>query len=441
MTEIKTRAFGWCLSDTMRVADIEERLMITNQTGNSSGRICGGKGRLWRMRAGICAVAVACALALTWSSQAAARGACAAGEIRTASGCTDFAAASAELTEIVNRTAEAGGVRGAIVRVDVGNRTLAVVTPGESMAGVPTSPRMHFRLGSMAIPYLTTLMLQLYDEGELSLEDPLSNWFPDLPNAEQVTLRMLAQSTSGYPDWIQGNPAFVEELFANPFRQWTTRELLDVAFSQEVKCAPAACRFYAHTNFILLGKVLQKITGQPLATLLRKRVLEPLGLRQTQISALPDMPEPVLHAYVAYRGFYEDSTFWSPSWTIAKSLVMSGTAADVIRSAQALGTGATISPEASRERFAPNTATAGYPGFSEDFYYGLGVVIADSWQLQTPQLNGYNGVQGYLPSRRIAFAVVATNGLDAAAENSDNSRRLVAAITEYLTPDRVVALP
>jgi len=65
---------------------------------------------------------------------------------------------------------------------------------------------MHFRIGSIAIPYVIDLLLQLQDRGRLSLDDPVSNWLPDLPNADRVTLRMLANSTSGYADWIQENP-------------------------------------------------------------------------------------------------------------------------------------------------------------------------------------------------------------------------------------------
>ena len=59
---------------------------------------------------------------------------------------------------------------------------------------------MHFRIGAMAIPYLINVLLQLQDQGRLSLDDPVSNWLPDLPNADRVTLRMLASNTSGYPD-------------------------------------------------------------------------------------------------------------------------------------------------------------------------------------------------------------------------------------------------
>jgi CubicO group peptidase (beta-lactamase class C family) len=69
-----------------------------------------------------------------------------------------------------------------------------------------------------------------------------------VPNAGRVTLRMLGHSISGYPDWIQGNPAFVDLLSANPFRLWTDQELLAHAFAQPLICAPGACFHYAHTR-------------------------------------------------------------------------------------------------------------------------------------------------------------------------------------------------
>ncbi len=129
---------------------------------------------------------------------------------------------------------------------------------------------------------------------------------------------------------------------------------------------------------------------------MHRRVFGPLGLRQTTISTLPAIPAPVLHAYTTDRGPYEDSTSWSPSWTIGNGTIMTATIGDVIKGAKALGTGALISPEASRERFAPTTAS--YPGFSEDLYFGLGVVVVNTWELQNPELNGYTGIMAYLPS-------------------------------------------
>src|SRR5262249_23177032 len=187
-------------------------------------------------------------------------------------------------------------------------------------------------------------------------------------------------------------------------------------------------------NFIILGMVIQEVTGKPVETLLRRRVLRPLGLRNSRISALPDIPPPVLHAYTADRGPYEDSTFWSPSWTIAASMIMTGTIDDVIKSAKALGRGALISKAAARERIAPTTAK--FPGFSQSIYYGLGVVILNTWEIQNPELQGYTAIQAYLPSRRISVALAVTKGPRAAADTAANySQELFQTISEYLTPD------
>jgi CubicO group peptidase (beta-lactamase class C family) len=384
-------------------------------------------------------IAIAASLCLLPAASASAAGPCPGSEIPTASGCTSFAAAGRQVDAIVERAAQDNDLRAALVRIDVRDRTLTRVATGESIAGEPASLRMHFRIGSIAIPYLIDLLLQLEDEGELSLDDPVSNWLPGLPNADRVTLRMLANSTSGYPDWIQGNPAFVDALLADVFRQWKTQELVDTAFSQPLICDPGTCFHYAHTNFVIIDRVIREITDRPVRSLMRERILGPLGVRETKISAFPGIEAPVLHSYSSDRGPYEDSTFWSPSWTIAKSTIMTSTIGDLIKAAKALGTGALISRRASRERFAPTTVGLG--PFSADFYYGLGVVVANSWRIQNPDLNGYTAIAGYLPSRKVSLALTVTNGQGAATTGVNNSQKLFESITEYLTPDHPGAPP
>jgi D-alanyl-D-alanine carboxypeptidase len=396
------------------------------------------------MRAGTrIAITLAICLALLTPGAAASAGqggSCRNGEIRTASGCTTFADAGREVRRIVNQAMHDDGLHAVLARVDVGDRTLAELSPGESMAGVPANLNMHFRIGSIAIPYLIDVLFQLQEKGRLSLDDPVSRWFPDLPNADAVTLRMLASATSGYPDWIQGNPSFQEALLADPFRQWTEQELLDNAFSQPLICDPGACFHYAHTGFVILGQVVEKITDQPLEKVLRTRVLRPLGLRDTHISALPAIPQPVLHAYVSSRGPYEDSTYWSPSYGISEALLMTATIDDVIKSAKALGTGALVSRKAARERIAPITVGLS-PGLSDQLYYGLGVLVANGWQVQNPDQNGFTSIMAYRPSGRIAIALSVTEGQQAAATQTNYSERLLTKLTEYLTPDAPAVLP
>lgn len=366
---------------------------------------------------------------------------CPKGEIRVRRGCVGTGAARRRVVALARRGLKEHGLRAVILRVDVGRRRLVSAALGESMAGVPAVRRMHFRIGSMAIPYLTNLLLQLQDKGRLSLDDKLSRWLPDLnlPNADQVTLKMLANNTSGYPDWIQGNEVFVEDLFDNVFRQWRPNELLAYAFDRPLACEPGACFNYAHTNYAILSKVLRAVTGKPVRRLMRKRIFRPLGLRSTKISRHPRIPRPVLHAYSSDRGPYEDSTYWSPSWTIGSGTIMTSTIRDVARSAQAVGRGRLLSRRARRAQFAPSTV--GLPGMTRELYYGLGILIAGGWRLQNPLLNGYSGVMAYLPSRKISIAVTATNGESASRDGRSYSEVLAEEIGGYLAPRHPISLP
>jgi D-alanyl-D-alanine carboxypeptidase len=281
-------------------------------------------------------------------------------------------------------------------------------------------------------------LLALQDQGRLSLDDKLSRFLPAMPDADHVTLRMLADNTSGYPDWIQGNDAFFDLFYANPFRQWTPSGLLAQAFARPPACAPGACFNYAHTNYAVLSKVIAHVTGRPITSLMHERIFKPLGLRHTVISRRPAMSEPVLHAYTAQRGPYEDSTYWSPSWTLGAGSVMYSTIDDVARSAHAIGTGALISRRASRERFAPTTVGMG--AFTKDNYFGLGILVVNGWYLQNPNLNGYTGVMAYLPARKLSVAIVATHRLGASDELS-YAPLVLARLSAYLAPAHIIVVP
>jgi D-alanyl-D-alanine carboxypeptidase len=358
--------------------------------------------------------------------------------VPTADGCVARDTAARHIATITRQTMSELGMRAAIVRVDTAGQPLLSRGFGTSMAGTPATPAMHFRIGSMAIPHLITAILQLQDQGRLKLDDPVGKFLPGLPNADQVTLRMLADDTSGYADWIQGNPVFVDALLGDPFRQWSPQELLDIAFALPAPCAPGACFSYAHTNYAVLAQVVEKITGEPAAKVIRDRVLRPLGLRQTEISRYPAMPDPVLHSYSADRGHYEDATFWSPSWTIGAGTVMNATIGDVARTARAIGTGALLTPASAKERVAAPQPMR--DPFTADVYYALGILVSHTWQVQNPMLNGYTGSMGYLPSQDLTIAIVATQAQGASGETAYASR-LFERLTAYLSPQHTAVLP
>ena len=334
------------------------------------------------------------------------------------------------LEKIVLDTMSAAHLKAALVRVTVGGEEVLTRAFGESMTGVPATTAMHFRNGAVAISYVATLLLRLVDQNKVSLDDKLAKWLPDMPNAERVTLGQLAQMTSGYPDYVLGNAEFEAAFLADPFRQWTPQQLLDYAVRKPLLYPPGTNWNYAHTNYVLLGLALEKATGEDIATLLRAEVLDPLGLNNTTNSFTPAIPEPVLHAFSSERrqalgipagtSFYEDSTFWNPSWTITHGAVQTTTIYDLAATAAGVGSGRLLSPESYRRMVSPDLrgrthAQPGCPtcGPQTDFYtYGLGVVISGDWLLQNPMFGGYAAIEAYLPAEKIVIAVAVTYGQD-----------------------------
>jgi D-alanyl-D-alanine carboxypeptidase len=350
--------------------------------------------------------------------------------------CTRYLDAAKEIVAATQSVMSKLDAKAVILRVDVGDRTVVNRGLGMSMAGTPANPSMKFRPGAMVIPLLTTIALQLQDAGRLSLDDTLSEWYPDYPNADRVTLRMLASVTSGYPDYIQENPPFQAAQLAEPFRQWTDDELLEYAFAQPVVCDPGTCFHYAHTNFILLGRVIEQVTNKSVTALMLERFIRPLGMRDTKITKFPAIPAPALHAYTSERGVYEDSTSWSPSWGLGNGLIMTSTASDMIKLIDAVGTGKLLSTSAARQQVEP--LSQGLPGTPPAINYGLGIVVGNNgWVLQNPIFNGYAGILAYLPSQKISILIENTHGPNA-VPGSSIATDIFKAVTQYLTPNHPV---
>ena len=109
---------------------------------------------------------------------------------------------------------------------------------------------------------------------------------------------------------------------------------------------------YAHTNYVLLGLAIEKITGTRMDELFQRRVLDPLGLDKTTDPGNPSIPEPVMHAFTPERRsflqipagapFVEESTFWNPSWTITHGAIQTTDIADLTASAIAIGEGSLL---------------------------------------------------------------------------------------------------
>ena len=275
---------------------------------------------------------------------------------------------------------------------------------GEQVPGVPTTRDVHFRLGNTAETIMGTLLLRMVDEGKVRLDEPVSKWYPNLPEADQVTLQMLGSNTTGYADYAT-TQEFNTRLHANPFQHWQPDELLDIAMRQPTLFPPGTSWAFSDTNTMLLGQILEKVSGKPYADLVKAQILDPVGMANTSYPSTSAIPDPVLHSYTNERGMYEEATFWSPSDFPNNGSVVT-TLADLGKWTRALGKGTLLSKRSYDLQVGDQNVGLG--PLTADFHYGVGVAYAKGWIFTNPQFDGYTGVIGYLPAKKTAVVVAST---------------------------------
>jgi len=343
---------------------------------------------------------------------------------------------SEKISDIVSQAYKQNPVKAVIYGIWQDGKPVMVDALGYSMTGVKASTDMHFRIGGVTETFLTTLLMKLVDEGKLNLDDKVSKWFPEYPKADQVTIKMLANSTSGYPDYVYAKN-FAETFYKDVFKHWTSDALLKYAFVSPMLFKPGKSQQYSHTNYIILGNILEKITGEKLSILFNKYMYQPLKLNNTQFIETAEMPSPALHAFSSDRKIYEDSTFWNPSWTSATGLMIS-TINDLGVWANAFGTGKLLSKKTYDTLTASDTVGLGRN--KADLYFAMGFGVMNHWLIQNPSFNGYSGVFAYLPEKKMTIVVFNTVK-ESSKENVNYSMGIFRALVNHLTPDYQLAIP
>jgi D-alanyl-D-alanine carboxypeptidase len=152
--------------------------------------------------------------------------------------------------------------------------------------------------GSIGKTYLVTLLMQLVEEGRVELSDPFVKYFPDtewlqlLPNANDINIEMLLSHTSGLPRYVDEKGVW-DTLQANPDKVWTYKERLSFIFNHKAVHAPGQAWAYSDCNYLLLGMLIEKLTGSDYYDEVRRRILEPEELRATYPAIkrnLPNLP-------------------------------------------------------------------------------------------------------------------------------------------------------
>jgi D-alanyl-D-alanine carboxypeptidase len=213
------------------------------------------------------------------------------------------------------------------------------------------TPEDHFRIGSNTKTFVISVLLQLVDEGKLSLDDPLSKFSlgVSVPNAEHITVRQMCQMRSGLFEAFDTPEA--NRLQIKPDMVFDPRTIIGWAVRQPPYFAPGAGYHYSNTNYLLLGMIVEKVTGHSVATEIRDRLLVPFSLTQTSYPDNQAMPDPWAHGY----GLNEKRQWEDVSGTIPVSLMgaageMISDMHDMTRWVKLYVTGKTNGPETQRAR-------------------------------------------------------------------------------------------
>ncbi len=148
---------------------------------------------------------------------------------------------------------------------------------------------LYFRIGSETKTFTVTALLKLVDDRRIRLDDPISRYVDGVPNGRRITLRHLAGMRSGLFPYTE-DPDFVHDLLSDPSRSFTPREVLAYGFKHPNTFAPGAQFEYSNTNLVLLGLVIEKVSGQRAADFIHKRVLRPAQLDHTLFPSGAEFP-------------------------------------------------------------------------------------------------------------------------------------------------------
>ena len=147
---------------------------------------------------------------------------------------------------------------------------------------VPLQMQDSFRIGSNTKTMTVTVIMQLVQEGKLKLDDPISKFVQNTPDGDNITIAQLAEMRSGLFSYTF-DPAFNVTIDNEPQKAWTPDELLGIAFAHPNNFAPGTQFEYSNTNLVLLGVVIEKLTGMSARDAFAQRIDQPLRLKPTQL--------------------------------------------------------------------------------------------------------------------------------------------------------------
>jgi D-alanyl-D-alanine carboxypeptidase len=309
----------------------------------------------------------------------------------------------------------------------------------------PMKPADRLLLGSVGKTYASAVALQLVHEQRIALDDPISKhlgrepWFARIAHSDRMTVRQLMTHTSGLVRY-ELNPRFTADLSANPDKTWTPEERLSYLFDAQPPFAPGEGWEYSDTNYIVLGMIIEKVTGRAYHDLARERLFGPARLARTVPSdrrVIPGLANGYAGPDNPFGG--SDAMLVDGRMTINPQFEWTGggiasSAEDLARWGKYLYDGRALQPETMRQLLDGVPARLG-----QNTRYGLGVILRE-----TPDgpvhghsgfFPGYQAEVVYLPRQKVAVAFQVNSSVPGALGRGMSPARFALEVARIVAAD------
>ncbi len=350
-----------------------------------------------------------------------------------------------QLKQTVQEAIQKAGVPGAIVGVWAPDRGTWVEAFGvaDAAAKTPLTVNHKVRIGSITKTVTATAVLQLADDGAISLDDNIENYVAKhklhIPNAKNITIRQLLNHTSGLFNYTD-DPALEAVSYANLLLLWTPQELINYGVSHRDYSTPGKEFHYSNTGYALLGLIIEEESKHKVEEEIDRRVIKALGLKNTKFPTGPDMDEPHAHGYLSNEDLLRlsfnlrgnkgtelvDVTSLHPSWAWTGGAMVSDLN-DLKVYAKALGTGYLLSKKMQAQRLKTVPMAPGSPTG-----YGLGIMEVKGFLGHRGRVPGFDTCLLYSPELDATFIVLLT--MD---PNKVNAEALAINLIKLVYPDKV----
>ncbi|MBJ7479003.1 serine hydrolase [Rhodococcus sp. (in: high G+C Gram-positive bacteria)] len=340
-------------------------------------------------------------------------------------------AITGQLDSIIDAAVNSTGIPGAMVGIwGPDGNYVKVAGVADTATKAPMETDFYHRIGSVTKTFTVTALLQLVDEGKIGLDDPISQYVDGVMEGDAISLRHLAGMRSGLVDYTTSEQ-FVMEYLSDPRRAFTPEELVGYVKDLPLQLRPGTTVNYSNTNTVLLGMVIEKVSGSRLSDVIDTKIATPLGMEHTSFPMTNAFPTPHAQGYTnqTLDESVTAATDWNPSWGGAAGAMISSLD-DMRIWVPALAKGDLLTDDIQKQRLQTVNLSEG----DDSSGYGLGLFNSGGWIGHNGSLPGYKTVSVYLPEKDTTLVVFINTDIDG---ETDLTSALMVPITKLISPDNV----